>query len=242
MDFSKYDKIDIHFIIGPGRSGTTLLAMILNQHPNCISTPELKHFVYFYKKYKGITSINKELLEDLSKYFAVVGVTKKNILFDTPDINFSPKHPAVNCFLYDIRENSDLRSSEWLFDKNTDGTAFKKRAPLWLNCNYMITAWADSIENEHRLLGEVFTTLLAYEVNQTDGRNTDAQHKKNSSTFIKLNNSESEQSIELWRALGVKPRSALSYTLTSSVEKQVPEKVVLVKDKIINMDVKKEIV
>ena len=59
MNFSKYDKINIHFIIGPGRSGTTLLAMIFNNHKDCVSAPEIKHFVYFYKKHKNITHISK---------------------------------------------------------------------------------------------------------------------------------------------------------------------------------------
>lgn len=95
MTLKQLDKINIHFIIGPGRSGTTLLAMILNQHPNCISTPELKHFVYFYKKYKNIKVITEELLTDLQAYFSIVGATKKNILFNIED-NFYLKNLSVN--------------------------------------------------------------------------------------------------------------------------------------------------
>ena len=95
MTLEQLDKFSIHFIIGPGRSGTTLLAMILNQHPNCISTPELKHFIYFYKKYKNIQFITEELLTDLEAYFDVVGATKKNILFNIED-NFYLKGLIVN--------------------------------------------------------------------------------------------------------------------------------------------------
>ena len=94
MTLEQLDKVSIHFIIGPGRSGTTLLAMILNQHPNCISTPELKHFIYFYKKYKNIQIITKELLTDLQNYFNVVGATKKNILFNIED-NFYLKDLTI---------------------------------------------------------------------------------------------------------------------------------------------------
>lgn len=94
MTLEQLDRINIHFIIGPGRSGTTLLAMVLNQHPNSISTPELKHFVYFYKKYKNIEAVTQELLNDLQTYFNVVGSTKKNILFDIED-NFYLKDLSV---------------------------------------------------------------------------------------------------------------------------------------------------
>lgn len=91
MDLDHLDKIKINFIIGAGRSGTTLLALIINHHPNCISTPELKHFLYFYKKYKNMRMVTQELLDDLGKYFAVVGANKKNVLFHTDD-NFYLKN------------------------------------------------------------------------------------------------------------------------------------------------------
>jgi len=94
MRLEELDKINIHFIIGPGRSGTTLLALILNHHPNCISTPELKHFIYFYKKYKDISTVTEQLINDLVKYFNVVGVNKKNILFNIED-NFYLKDLVV---------------------------------------------------------------------------------------------------------------------------------------------------
>ncbi len=91
MKYDYLNKVKINFIIGAGRSGTTLLALILNHHPNCISTPELKHFLYFYKKYKNLTEVTNELLADLEKYFSVVGSTRKNILFNIDD-NFYIKN------------------------------------------------------------------------------------------------------------------------------------------------------
>lgn len=102
MTIKELDNINIHFIIGPGRSGTTLLALILNHHPNCISTPELKHFVYFYKKYKKITSVSNELLKDLKKYFDIVGVTKKNVLFNIED----------NFFLKDLKVGDNINYAQ----------------------------------------------------------------------------------------------------------------------------------
>ena len=35
-----------------------------------------------------------------------------NIRFETPDSDFKPSSIAVNLFLYDVRENLDLRSNE----------------------------------------------------------------------------------------------------------------------------------
>ena len=40
----------IHFIIGPGRSGTTLLMMLLNHTKGVIATPEVKHVLFLKNK------------------------------------------------------------------------------------------------------------------------------------------------------------------------------------------------
>ena len=46
-DQKKYPPI--HFIIGPGRSGTTLLMMLLNHTKGVIATPEVKHVMSSHK-------------------------------------------------------------------------------------------------------------------------------------------------------------------------------------------------
>ncbi|ASF40741.1 sulfotransferase [Halobacillus halophilus] len=74
------------FIIGVGRSGTTLLQSILSSHKNVTFTPET-HFFRFYlgseKKYfhlnrKSKTKVIEELKED--KYFRRLGNLSDNIL------------------------------------------------------------------------------------------------------------------------------------------------------------------
>jgi hypothetical protein len=68
----KPNNIKIHFIIGSGRSGTTLLSYILNNHENCVSTPETKHLLFFYKKYHAISKVNQKLIDDLKHYFSIM--------------------------------------------------------------------------------------------------------------------------------------------------------------------------
>jgi hypothetical protein len=84
-DFSYLDNIQISFIIGPARSGTTLLALLLHNHPNCISAPEKKHFLYFYDKYKNLSVVSQSLIDDLTNYFVGNGIDTKNILFNIED-------------------------------------------------------------------------------------------------------------------------------------------------------------
>lgn len=65
----KTGKEKIHFILGSGRSGTTLLLHILNNHKNCVSSPECKHLLLFYDKYHAMTEITPALLKDAWDYF-----------------------------------------------------------------------------------------------------------------------------------------------------------------------------
>ena len=83
------------------------------------------------------------------------------ISFAAPDDQFPPQSvtlPAVDLFLYDVRENLELRSSEFYIDRDSDGTAIKTWAPVRVDFSYLITAWpsqsvADAAEDEHKLSG-----------------------------------------------------------------------------------------
>src|SRR5262245_21784899 len=73
-------------------------------------------------------------------------VEQLSISFNTPDSQFPPhgvKLPALDLFLYDVRENRDLRSNEWWSGRRNDGTSFRKRAPVRIDCSYLVTAWSD---------------------------------------------------------------------------------------------------
>lgn len=60
-----FDDIAIHFIVGTGRSGTTLLSQILNRHPDVLSTIETQFILYFYERYgkgkRDISGIKKDM-------------------------------------------------------------------------------------------------------------------------------------------------------------------------------------
>lgn len=83
MDLKKLDDININFVVGPGRSGTTLFSVMLNEYPDCISSPEIHHFIFFYKKYSLITEITEELISDVKNYISRFYARKKNSLFGT---------------------------------------------------------------------------------------------------------------------------------------------------------------
>lgn len=82
MKYDYLDKINICFIIGPARSGTTLLSLILHNHDQCIAAPEIKHFLYFYRKYNNISCVSKELQNDIRQFYNLLIIDTKNLIFN----------------------------------------------------------------------------------------------------------------------------------------------------------------
>lgn len=78
---TEVDQIQMNYIIGPGRSGTTLLMMLLNASKHCIATPEIKHTLYFYDRYKNMTRSNKVMYELYLEYFNLFKKSSTNPLY-----------------------------------------------------------------------------------------------------------------------------------------------------------------
>lgn len=86
-----------------------------------------------------------------------------DIAFEAPDREWAGRvgKPTVNCYLYDMRENLDLRAAEWTVERQPDGrTAAKRKTPRRYDLSYVCTAWTNDIEDEHRLLWRVLTTMV----------------------------------------------------------------------------------
>ena len=154
------------------------------------------------------------------------------VSFAAPDDQFPPSNvrlPAVDFFLYDIRENTDLRSGQWEVEQVQDRYV-RTRPPVRVTCSYLITAWPsdsapDPAADEHRLLGEVMKVLL--------------RHRKLPEAYLQGELAGQEpplpasiitearlQSLgELWQAMGGRPKAALHYAVTISVDVGEPEPV-----------------
>ena len=49
--------------------------------------------------------------------------------------------PAIDLFLYDVRENHDLRSNEWWKRREAAAQRSAGCPPVRIDCSYLITAW-----------------------------------------------------------------------------------------------------
>jgi hypothetical protein len=87
-----------------------------------------------------------------------------DVRFETPDREWSASisKPTVNLYLYDIRENHELRGTEWTIQKDLNGMATRKKNPNRIDLSYLVTVWTNDIQDEHRLLWHVLLTLFRY--------------------------------------------------------------------------------
>jgi hypothetical protein len=89
-----------------------------------------------------------------------------DISFEAPDREWTTRisKPTVNIYLYDLRENHELRSYEWTVEHNHNNTATKKKAPPRVDLSYLVTVWAKHIIDEHRLLASILAALIRHTV------------------------------------------------------------------------------
>jgi hypothetical protein len=153
--------------------------------------------------------------------------------FEPPDADFTPVVPAVDLFLYDVRENRQLRTNEWELDRPGNGSVTRHRAPRRVDCSYLITAWAGDPLSEHRLLGRVLRALLQSPVIAGDEAQGElaGQHLPTSILQPSL-----LQGIgEFWQAIGNKPRAAVHLTVTVAVDTAAPTTVPEVREPVIRI-------
>lgn len=154
------------------------------------------------------------------------------ISFAAPDAESVGSKPAINLFLYDVRENLDLRSGVASFQRQDDRTAVRVRAPARVDCSYLITFWpmesgeASGPKVEHQFLGLVMKILMRHcklpaEVLQGELANHEPPVRAATLKTGYLNSMG-----EFWQAMGGKPKVAINYTVTIAVPVHEPDEAV----------------
>jgi hypothetical protein len=87
--------------------------------------------------------------------------TDVDIVFDRPDRDNVARFtkPTVNLFLFDVIEDAYLRESGWGLTRNGNGIATLRWPPLRVDVRYLVTVWAQAVDDEHRLLYHLYRTF-----------------------------------------------------------------------------------
>jgi uncharacterized protein DUF4255 len=92
--------------------------------------------------------------------------SKAEIAFDAPTREWASRRntPTVDFYLYDIREDLDRREIAWAEVRGDDGIVTQRRPPpRRFKLSYLVTAWTQRPEDEHRLLSSLLECFLSYE-------------------------------------------------------------------------------
>jgi Pvc16 N-terminal domain/Carboxypeptidase regulatory-like domain len=155
------------------------------------------------------------------------------IVFDRPSEPFSPSHTTVDLFLYDIRENLELRDNEPTFIR-TNGQVTRRRPPVRVACSYLVTAWpmpavaADATLREHRLLSQVLQVLSGFRTIPAAYLKDKLVGQEPPLPLLTAQPDSLQRSSEFWTALGNKLRPSVTVTATIALEVFAPETAPLV--------------
>jgi len=147
-----------------------------------------------------------------------------DVSFETPDKGFGPglRLATLNLFLTEIRENRELRDPTPIIEKIGD-VYVQRRPPLRVDCEYVVTAWADpssnqKIQNEHELLGQTLSWLSRIPIipaKYFQGSLVGQQFPP-PTLVAQMNGLESVG--EFWSALGIPPRPHFNLIVTISMD------------------------
>ncbi len=107
-----------------------------------------------------------ETLRGLVQAEVVDGTGQIEIAFDAPTKEWAAKRnaPALDLYLYDIREDLDRRDAHWEAVRDEDGRIVQRHPPARrYRLSYLVTAWTQRPEDEHRLLSACLRTFLRNE-------------------------------------------------------------------------------
>jgi hypothetical protein len=166
-----------------------------------------------------LADLDETLRNLLKEELEVHGFEGVDIAFDAPSRDWSGQlsKPAVNVFLYDLREAETLRTSEW-GRVSRNGRTFETRPPMVMEASYAVTAWTQAVEDEHRLLSQVLAIFFAYpEIPQGKLNGRLANGSQAWPIKARIGQGKGEKS-DFWSAVGGQYKVSLDYVVRLSVE------------------------
>lgn len=93
----------------------------------------------------------------------VINGSDIEVLFDAPTKDWASRRntPTIDIYLYDIREDLKRRHNGEVFMRNEQGRKTTRTVlPRFFKFSYLVTAWTQRPEDEHRLLSAMLACFL----------------------------------------------------------------------------------
>jgi hypothetical protein len=162
-----------------------------------------------------------ESLRELAKRDVING-SRVEISFEAPTRDWSARRntPTLNFYLYDIRE--DLSRREVQFEEIRDETGRvtdRRRPPRKFKLSYLVTAWTQRPEDEHRLLSSTLSCFLRSDTIPPDVLQGDLAALARPVAVTVAQPPGNDRSIsDVWSALGGELKPSLDLVVTAPFE------------------------
>src|SRR5256884_3030215 len=165
-----------------------------------------------------------ESLRALVKRDALNG-SKADVAFEAPNKEWSSRRntPTVDLYLYDIREDLDQREVMWedIRGDSRDSRLITERRPppRRFKLSYLVTAWTQRPEDEHRLLSSLLACFLRNPTIPADALSGSlAQARQPILLNIALPPPQDRSISDVWSALGGELKASLDLVVNAPFE------------------------
>jgi hypothetical protein len=186
------------------------------------------------------------MIRDLSQTLAALlstadlpeEVREAQVSFEHPIDTFNPSQPTVNLFLYELRENRELRTNAPIV-RRQNGAALIRRPPIRVDCHYLLTAWpGDQTGSEgalrgHRLLAQALAALSRHTTIPADVLVGQLRGQEPPLPMLVAQPDGPANPAEFWSALGSRLRPAITVCATVAMDVFAAEPAALVRARVL---------
>ena len=144
------------------------------------------------------------------------------VVFDAPTRDWAARRnsPTVDVYLYDIREDIRRRMNGTadVRDASTGYVVARNAPPRYFKFSYLVTAWTQRPEDEHRLLSAVLTCFLRFSVLPPDVLPSSLDGFRPLALAIGMPPVNDRPVSDVWSALGGELKPSLDLSVTAALE------------------------
>ena len=142
------------------------------------------------------------------------------VSFEAPTRDWSARRsgPTLDVYLFDIKEDLDLRAVAREPVVEGDVTVARRVPPRFFRLSYLLTAWTNRPEDEHRILSDALATLVVLDAVPRDVlTGWLAEQPSVVRLEVALPLTEDRSIADLWTALGGELKPSLEVVVTAPV-------------------------
>jgi hypothetical protein len=187
---------------------------------------------------RDLSATLEAILRDPSLAGPFPELSQAHIAFERPDDSFKPSQTTIDLFLFDVRENMELRTNEPKLQR-LNGQAVVHRAPKRVACSYLVTAWpvggTDLVLQEQRLLAQVLQLFSSYPLIPATYLQGKLAGQEPPLPMKASHPDELKNPAEFWTAIGNKMRASIAVTATISMDVFAPLTAPIVKTELLRV-------